>query len=172
MKKNYFQNTVAMIFCMFLFFAASGAAYGANASLGLAGCGGNYLKDPITNETVETAYVFRNFNTDETIMIDRLIVFNGNGVKLFDGLPGGFFKSTLGPMQSTIFPIKMILTSFLPPEARPLQTYVLWHTDKGHPAESLKVSTVVEIVDSATGERNSMLRAGCVELDYKDSYNF
>lgn len=172
MKKMNVISVGALISFVLLLIVGSETAYGAEASFGLLGCGGTHMKDPITNESIETAYGLRNLNTAETIMIDRIVIVDGNGLKLFDGLPGGYFKSTLGPMQSTMFPLKAILANYLPPESRPLQGYIVWHTEKGHPAESLIAGFVIETFDSTTRERKTMTRGGCEELDFKDSYNF
>jgi hypothetical protein len=152
------------IFCLCILTVFPITAYAGKARFGIRGCGGNHFQRATQNEVHTTSYTLRNFNIMETILILRIVIVDGNGTVLFDGLPGGTFKSTLGPLQSTTFNTMDVLTTFLPQSDRPIQTYIQWRTASGNPAEGLR-GGAVRLVRDTEGAEISRHQSGCTDLD-------
>lgn len=158
-------KSLTTIFCLCLLLVFPMTAYAGKASSGIRGCGGNHFQRTSQNEDHTTSYTLRNFNTKETILILRIVIVDGNGTILFDGLPGDTFKSTLGPKQSTIFNTRDVLTNFLPQSDQPIQTYIQWRTASGNLAEGLRGGSVHLVRDSTTGAEISRHQSACIDLD-------
>jgi len=158
-------KSLTTIFCLCLLIVFPIRAYAGKANSGIRGCGGNHFQRVSQNEDHTTSYTLRNFNISETILIMRIVIVDGNGTMLFDGLPGGTFKSTLGPKQSTTFNTRDVLINFLPQSDQPIQTYIQWRTASGNPAEGLRGASVRLVRDSTTGAEISRHQSVCTDLD-------
>jgi hypothetical protein len=158
-------RSLTTILCLCLLILLPVTASADKARSGIRGCGGNHAQRTSVNEDHTTSYTLRNFNVSESIQILRIVIVDGNGTILFDGLPGDTFKSTLGPLQSTKFNTNDVLTSFLPEADRPIQTYIIWRTASGNPAEGLRGGLVRRVRDSTTGAEISRHSSECKDLD-------
>lgn len=113
---------------------------GTTARQGVVRCGGNHLLRMSGSEVGFTAYAVRNFDSLGSITIDRMRMFNGQGIPLFDSLSGGLPPSendligggqnVLGPNQSTVFYSFDMVPGFLPEGARPLQLEIQWSSPR------------------------------------------
>lgn len=132
----------------------------ATARQGVVRCGGsNFLRLGGT-EIHTAAYILRNFDSANPIVIDRLRFFDATGAVLFDSAVGGLPQSengilgpgnnTLGPDQTGQFNTDGIVP-FLPQANRPIQMEIEWSAAR--PALSLDVITVrlIRQRDPATG---------------------
>lgn len=103
-------------------------------------CGGNHLNRQGNTESQRTAYVWRNYNTDLSINIDRFTIYDATGATLVDfnatTLPNSF-NSVMGNGDNTIEPFQTVLyrtnellgSASLPRENRPIQVRIEWSAD-------------------------------------------
>lgn len=155
-----------MCLCLLILFPIAASADRARS--GIRGCGGNHAQRTGVNEDHTTSYTLRNFNVFESIQIQRIVIVDGNGTILFDGLPGGNFKPILGPLQSTTFNTEandVLGTNFLPKSQQPIQTYIQWRTVSGNPADGLRGGLVRRVRDTNTGDEISRHSSECKNLD-------
>ncbi len=106
---------------------------------GVHACGGNHR-----TSSDGTNYAVRNFNNNETINIDRVVVFDADGVVLFnfptvDPFPAGF-NPVLAPFQSTRLRTQDFFT--VAPSAEPIQTHIQWSVASGTPALAPRIHWV------------------------------
>jgi hypothetical protein len=166
MLNSKINKSLIAVFCLCLLIVGFGKAYAQTAVWGVRACGGNHFQRTTQNEKHTTSYGLRNFDFNETIVISRIIIVDSNGNVLFNGLPGtSTFKSILSPFQSTSFNTSDVLTSFLPKSERPIQTYIVWYTGSGNPAQSLGGGGNRLVRDSTTGKEISRHGGGCRNLD-------
>jgi hypothetical protein len=164
-------KSLTTILCLCLLIAFPMTASADRARSGIRGCGGNHAQRTGVgvNEDHTTSYTLRNFNVIESIEILGIVIVDGNGTILFDGLPGGTtFKPILGPVQSTTFNTNaddVLGTNFLPKSDQPIQTYILWRTVSGNPADGLRGGLVRRVRDSTTGAEISRHSSECKDLD-------
>ena len=105
----------------------------------LLACSGNHSS--LTNSTT---YPMRNYNSNKTIQITRVRIYNAAGGLIFDApgnntFPAGF-SSVLGPRQST--PLRTTEIFGNVNASGPLQTLVNWKTQNGTRALALRVGVV------------------------------
>lgn len=106
-------------------------------------CGGNYFNRNSNSEAHRTTYVMRNLNTDLSIRIDRMTMYEANGSQLFsydaatlplsrNEIVGGGDNS-LEPFQSAQYRISDLLRVVgvgpLSRTRRPVQLHVEWSAD-------------------------------------------
>lgn len=101
------------------------------AKEGTLACVGNHRLRLAASEITFTGYTFRNFNTNTSISIDSITLFDANATVLSMMTPGSYpldFKDVIGPNQSTSFTTRDVFgdSNISPSVAIPLQTIVKW----------------------------------------------
>ena len=166
MLNSNINKSLIVVFCICLLTVAFGSAYAITAPWGVRACGGNHFQRTTQNENHTTSYGLRNFDFNEIIEVSQIVIFDSNGTVLFNGIPAiSTFKSTLAPFQSTSFNTSDVLTGFLSPSERPVQTYIVWYTVSGNPAQTLTTGGNRIVRDSTTGEEISRHSFSCRDLD-------
>ncbi|HEX2829446.1 MAG TPA: hypothetical protein VHP37_24075 [Burkholderiales bacterium] len=108
----------------------------ATARQGTMRCGGNHFLRLAGSEIQFTSWVFRNFDSTQSITLDRLRVFDANGATLFDSasstLPPseegniGPGNNVLAPNMTVQFNSEDVLPAFLTQQTRPVQLELQW----------------------------------------------
>lgn len=127
-------------------------------SRGVAGtivCGGSHFNRRNNTEAHRTTYVLRNFNTDLSIYIDRMTIYDATGAVIveYDGasLPVSFNSvlgggdNSLDPFQSAQYQSSDLIGPPLSKKRRPIQVHIDWSAD----ARAL----IPEFVGVRTGRR-------------------
>lgn len=179
--------TIILSSAMLMSAAATTQAGGMKKAVsGTLACGGNQLIRNGGTEFHQTNYVFRNFNSFESIDINRIRVYDANGSLLSDysgaALPD-FTNSVLGPLDNSLQPYQTAqlgTRSFfgdlgLSKSQRPLQVLIDWSAYV--PVTPLKVSLVrvvrerIVTTDSLgnqvvkQGVERSRHRSGCKAIE-------
>jgi hypothetical protein len=149
----------------------------AGAAQGFARCGGNnFIGGPSNTEMQITRLTLRNFDAMQPITVTRLVIYNAQGVTLWDSMVSGlpaFGNGILGPANNVLGPHQsstLFSETFLPFLAqndRPLQTMVTWSSLS--PALPLGVNSqvVVRERDPVTGaslEERSRAGGDCEQI--------
>ncbi|MBI2990796.1 MAG: hypothetical protein HYY47_01460 [Deltaproteobacteria bacterium] len=142
------------------------------ARQGVIRCGGNHFLRLSGAEAHTTFYVLRNYNSADSISIDRMIAFEADGSVLFDsnvsGLPPttngilGPTDNVLQPNQTAQFDSSAIVPSFLAQTDRPIQLEIRWSAADKVLILDVSLVRLGRQRDAATGaiqvERSRMLR--------------
>lgn len=162
------RKKTLIIFSMLFFIVTTAVTYAGKAKSGLKVCGGGHFARLGANELVVSVYCLRNFDSNETINIVSVDIFDGNGNEvLFTELPTNDpnFKDELAPKQGTCFVTRFALEGFLPRSAMPISTYIYWETASGEKAESLGVGGSRVAVDASTDAERSRRPIDCRNLE-------
>ena len=139
----------------------SGITIAAPATEGFVACGGNHYTRNGGIEEHTTRYNIRNPNFTAPIVITNIIMYNGNGVQVFNGIPTDTeFKQLVRPLQTSRFTSNEI-GAFLANGGRPLMTFIKWRTVNATPVEEPMIGGVHRSVDSSTGFRVAEHKVGC-----------
>jgi hypothetical protein len=158
---------------------SEGAATGRQ---GVVRCGGNNLLRLNGTEVHFISYTLRNFDSTNSIGIDRLRIFDANGNVLFDTAnnPGGSLppaeNGVLGPTNNMLAPNQTAqfdsnnLIEFLAQPDRPIQFEVQWSASR--PALSLDVvaNRIVRGRNATTGnmlEERARSALGCRTIELR-----
>ncbi len=107
------------------------------AKSGIVSCGGSFFNRLSGTERHSTSYILRNLNNNTTIKINRIRVYNAQGVLIGNysvpTLPPTR-NSTLGPGNGNLIPHmsahfvvdKLVLAGPLPSNERPIQVFFHW----------------------------------------------
>jgi len=127
-------------------------------------CGGSHFDRQGGTEAHRTTYVLRNFNTDLSIHINRLTIYDASGsvIVSHDGssLPPSFNSvlgggdNSLDPFQSAQYQSSNLVGAPLVTERRPIQMHVEWSSD----ARAL----IPEVVGVRTARRQEIRPDGSV----------
>lgn len=121
----------------------------ATARQGVIRCGGNNFLRLSGTEIHFTSYVFRNFDSTNPIVFERMRLFDATGALLFDSAFSGLPPSQeglIGPANNVLFPNQTTqfdsstIVPFLPQTNRPIQLELAWSSDRA--ALSLDAITV------------------------------
>ena len=126
---------------------SEGAATGRN---GVVRCGGNNFLRLGGTEIQTASYILRNFDSTTPIVVERIRIWNANGVSLFDSVVSGglptFENGVLGATNNVLQPNQTAqlntedVVTFQAQNDRPLQMEVQWSAAKA--ALSLDAITV------------------------------
>jgi hypothetical protein len=127
-------------------------------------CGGNHFLRVGGTEQHRSVYVISNPNSDITVALDRVRVFDANGQVLFDypidPLPTSV-KPELGPYETTQINSFDILTEELSPSDRPMQTHIEWSNLDGRRGLAPSVGLVRTVRNVSDGAERSRASAEC-----------
>lgn len=150
---------------------ATGVTDGTRLRGGTLVCGGNHFSRLSGSEQHRTSYVFRNFGASSAIVIDRVQLFDANGISLFDfpdvdtALPTSV-KTELGPHETTQLNSSDILYADLGPVQRPIQTVVEWSYGSGQKGPAL-TGSAVRTIRADTGQERSRASSECKLIHYR-----
>lgn len=124
-------------------------------------CGGNYFSRSGGSELHRSTYVLRNIANEGAINIQRIRVYNANGMVLFDssltGLPS-FYNSVVSASDTALDPhqsAQLRIVDMIPSQSRnnrPLQTVINWTANQTILSlEAVNVRTIAD-VDPVTGK--------------------
>lgn len=139
---------------------------------GTHGCTGNHAIRLSGTEQQYTIWNFRNFNSNRTINIDTIRIYDANGNIIFDSpsvdsVPARF-KMTLTPHQSTQLRSWEIFATGLPRSQRPLQLEAAWSVTGGLRGLPPKIGRVRLVRDALTDvDRARQAGGGCILLNYE-----
>ena len=118
-------------------------------------CGGSHFNRKNNTEAHRTTYVLRNFNTDLSIYIDRMTIYDATGAVIVEhngaSLPVSFNSvlgggdNSLDPFQSAQYQSSDLVGAPLAKNRRPIQIHIDWSAD----ARAL----IPEFVGVRTGRR-------------------
>ena len=134
-------------------------------------CGGNHFSRLSGSEQHRTSYIFRNFGTSASIVIERVQLFDANGISLFDfpdvdaALPA-IVKTQLGPHETTQLNSSDILYADLGPAQRPIQAVVEWSYGPGQKGPAL-TGSAVRTIRADTGQERSRASSECKLIHYR-----
>ena len=136
-------------------------ALAAQATEGFVACGGNHFTRNSATEEHRTRYNIRNPNFSGTIIVTNVLMYNGNGVLVFNGNPSDpNFKKAVPPLQTSRFTTDEI-GAFLPSADRPLITFIGWRSVNAVPVEEPIISGVNTGLNTTTGFRVAHHNVGC-----------
>ena len=122
--------TVVASLLLLLLFAGHAQAAPNISRNGVLGCSGEYQTKVFPSgytEERDSAYVLKNFNTGNAILITQIAIFSDAGAVLYNNVgPGGWpvgFNANLGANQSTM----LKLTSTIPIGNTNVQTLIMWN---------------------------------------------
>jgi hypothetical protein len=125
-------------------------------------CGGNNFLRLGGTEIQRTSWVFRNFDSSQSIRIDRLRVFDANGASLFDSASSTLPQSeagNIGPGNNLLGPNQTVqwnsedIIPFLPPPDRPVQLELQWSSQQKALTLDGITARISRQRDSSTGEQ-------------------
>ena len=144
MKKSMHSNIfklglISLLATTPLFATASPTEQDDRAVSGTIVCGGNHADRLGGTEAQRTSYVWRNYNDSLSININRLTIYDANGVVLvdhdattlptaFNGVIGGG-DNTLEPFQTALYRSADLLGAPLTRNNRPITTRIEWSAE-------------------------------------------
>jgi len=131
---------------------------------GMLACGGNHFSRVAGTELHRTSYNLRNFSRVDTATIERVRVFDANGIVLYE-FPGtdlpASVKTELGPYESTQINTADILVDELNANDRPIQAHIKWSYEGGRKDIPINGSTVRTVRAADTGNERSRASSEC-----------
>lgn len=151
-------SIVCVSLLLLVLISSLAVAGGFRESSGIIGVGllhnpNNINPDPSFNgETtyLESGFGLRNFNSDETISIDQIVIFNGMGDEVNFSL-SPYFKTLLNPHQATGTRTSKLIGEVTTPGLNMYLMEIHWSTASGEKAIPLNVVAASGTLDEETG---------------------